>query len=62
MKKTHKWVPPEGVDIEIDIDRLVKQVDHEMGPPADTPRVGLALARSLARSLSLSGSAGCHAT
>ena len=25
MKRTHKWVPPEGVDIDIDMHRLMKQ-------------------------------------
>jgi len=35
MKRTHKWVPPEGVDIEIDMHRLMKQAQilNKCPPP-----------------------------
>ena len=36
MKRTHRWDPPEGIDMDIDIDALQQQVDAELGPPPST--------------------------
>ena len=36
MKRTHRWEPPEGIDMDIDVDALQQQVDAELGPPPST--------------------------